>query len=127
MEKQKFCVWIKLEDGHQCTQCGKIKPRQTLRECGKVPTAIPILPQAAPPQTMAADLLGDRIEKLLSKLGITQEHYMDVKKKLGMKELCKCGYRKNLLNLVSKYARQHGWIKTFKNLREIKRYLDEPR
>ena len=109
-----YCDWQEKNDAYVCRVCGVVRSVRVVRNCREGPQP-------------EEHLLGDRIEKLLGRLGITQEHYMDVKKKLGMKELCKCGHRKNLLNLVSKYARQHGWIKTFKNLREIKRYLDEPR
>ena len=90
MEKQKFCVWIKLEDGHQCTQCGKIKPRQTLRECGKVPVVTAPKKKAA----LQPRELGDYTESLLESVGITKERYVSAKKYLGLAPTCNCASRR---------------------------------
>jgi len=71
--------------------------------------------------------LGDQIESGLKSVGVTEERIKSFKGMLGLKKSCRCQYRKRLMNLTFKYAKQYGWIKAVKNIKEIKRYLDEPR
>lgn len=49
--------------------------------------------------------LGDRVEALLSSIGITQQRYKEVKELFGLPPTCNCGKRKEWLNRVSDWWR----------------------
>lgn len=49
--------------------------------------------------------LGDRVELLLSSLGVTEESYAAAKAKFGLPPNCGCAARKRWLNKVSEWWR----------------------
>ena len=46
--------------------------------------------------------LGDWAEKKLSAMGITQDRYIEIKKKFGLPPTCGCNKRKEWLNKVGR-------------------------
>ena len=59
--------------------------------------------QPAPPRP----LLGDRTERLLAGIGITDEWYVrEIKQRFGLAPKCSCGIRKSYLNNVDAWFRQ---------------------
>lgn len=46
--------------------------------------------------------LGDKIESMLTKLGVTKERYIALKKRLGLIPECNCLKRKELLNKLGR-------------------------
>jgi len=49
--------------------------------------------------------LGDRVESMLTKLGITEERYVEVKRKFGLPPVCNCAGRKEWLNKVGRWLK----------------------
>ena len=47
--------------------------------------------------------LGDRTERILASLGVTQERYVEIKAKFGLPPTCNCTARKTWLNNVGEY------------------------
>ena len=47
--------------------------------------------------------LGDRLERELTRMGITQDRYKEIKKKFGFPPTCGCEKRKQWLNKVGAY------------------------
>ena len=47
--------------------------------------------------------LGDRVESMLTKLGITEERYVEVKRLFGLPPVCNCAGRREWLNRVGRW------------------------
>lgn len=50
--------------------------------------------------------LGDRVERWLAAVGITNRRIIAVKKRLGMKPTCGCQWRKEVLNRFDRWLRR---------------------
>jgi len=66
------------------------------------------------------ELLGDRVEKYLKKINVTEENYKAAKEALGALPDCNCSDRKKILNRIEEYAEEHGWIKAALNSLKIR-------
>jgi len=79
--------------------------------------------------------LGDRLESLLKKVGITQEKYKELKEMAGFSPTCNCPQRHRFLNklpaaLALGYARGgicEAWRKAIQLAQENKEYFSKPR
>lgn len=51
---------------------------------------------------------GDRTERLLSRVGVTQERYIAAKELFGLAPTCNCKARKEWLNKISEWLTGHS-------------------
>jgi hypothetical protein len=69
--------------------------------------------------------VGDRVEQWLSKMGVTPESYAHAKEAIGLIPDCNCPKRKQAMNEVHAYAKEHGWLKAIAHAREIAKRVTE--
>jgi hypothetical protein len=102
------CVFLNGSKGERCSVCGyelqrnyATIPRRNCRKVGQ------------------QSLLGDRAESALIYMGITKENYASAKEAFGLLPNCNCGARKQQLNEIHTYAKEHGWLKAIAHARTI--------
>src|SRR5262245_2610944 len=85
----------------KCQQCGEILPERLRRQCSA-------WQRIEPKQGVAHPGLGDRTERLLQSIGITEDGYKAAKEKFGLPPTCRCKAVKAWLNDVSDWWRSRG-------------------
>lgn len=87
-------------------KCGRIfrfRGEEHHCKCGRVHSpdgTVAYSPEISKPRKLG---LGDRLEQWLKRVGITQERYVDVKKKFGLPPMCNCKARRKWFNKVGRY------------------------
>ena len=66
------------------------------------------------------ELLGDRIERYLQSINVTEENYKAAKVALGVGFDCNCTDRKQIINKVHEYAKEYGWLQAAKEALNIR-------
>lgn len=76
---------------YRCSKCGHVKRKKTLRICD-------------PERDKANRLrLGDRVERMFKRVGITPDKYKAAKAAVGLPPTCKCPQIKEWLNNASEW------------------------
>ena len=95
------CDLIDTTSGCKCARCGReyvgTRAGETLAQCGVKTKSTSSRPTAG---------AGDRLEAILSSVGITQDRYKEAKKLFGLPPTCNCGKRKEWLNRVGEWWRE---------------------
>ena len=80
------CEWTKTGESYTCINCAAV--------CAKQPTV---------PCRGGQLGFGDKVEKTLQLLGITEDRYKEIKRMFGLPPKCNCSKRKAWLNKVSQH------------------------
>jgi len=126
----KFCKYKQVNGELFCEYC-RVKLRGRWNAKQLPPRNCPANETASTPQPQ----LGDRLESLLKKVGITEEKYRELKAMAGLDPTCNCGSRKRFLNklpaaLALGYARGgicEAWRFAIQLAQENKEYFSKPR
>jgi len=127
----KFCKYKQVNGELFCEDCGiELRGRWNAKQLPprNCPANATTLPESKPQ-------LGDRLESLLKKVGITEEKYRELKAMAGFSPTCNCPQRRRFLNklpaaLALGYARGGvcgAYQSALQLARENKEYFSKPR
>ncbi len=92
----RYCAFTREPGGCSCQQCGR--PAGDCSDCDRCHRSCK--GERDPLK------IGDRTEKMLASVGITQERWQSAKALFGLAPTCKCKARKEWLNKVSDWLAQ---------------------